>query len=54
MRQSIDIYTQQCIHREFCHDLEGWDGGVQGRLKREVIYMWLGLICTVIRQKLMH
>ena len=34
-------------------DLEGYDGWeVEGRLKRERIYVEIQLICTVVQQKL--
>ena len=35
-----------------CDDLEGWDGGVGGRLKREGIYVYLLLVHFIIQQKL--
>ena len=34
-----------------CDDLEGWDGGMGGRVKREWIYVYLWLIHTVVQQK---
>ena len=36
-----------------CDDLEGWDGGgVQGRLKREGMYVYAWLIRFIVQQKL--
>ena len=35
-----------------CDDLEGWDGGLGGKLKREEIYVFLRLIHVVVQQKL--
>ena len=36
-----------------CDDLEGWDGGgVQGRLKREGIHVYIWLIHFIVQQKL--
>ena len=37
-----------------CDDLEGWDGGVEGRLKREGIYVSVWLIYVVVQQKIMQ
>ena len=34
-----------------CDDIEGWDGRVGGRSKREGIYVYIELIHTVIQQK---
>ena len=43
-------------HRELssvlCDNLEGWAGGVGGRVKREGIYVYLQLIHFAIQQKL--
>ena len=37
----------------FCGDLEGWDeGGVEGRFKREGIYVYIQLIHFIVQQKL--
>ena len=36
-----------------CDDLEGWDGGVEGRLKRKGIYVSVWLIYIVVQQKIM-
>ena len=42
-------------HMEFslvlCDDLEGWDGGDVGRLRKEGIYVYLELIHAVVQQK---
>jgi len=35
---------------QLCDDQEGWDGGVEGRFKREGIYVYLELI-RVVKQK---
>ena len=35
-----------------CDDLDGWDGGVEGRLKREGTHVYLRLIHVVVQQKL--
>ena len=35
-----------------CDDLEGWDGGVEGRLKRKGIYVYIQQIHFVVQQKL--
>ena len=35
-----------------CDDLEGWDGELGGKLKREGIYVFLQLIHVVVQQKL--
>ena len=38
-----------------CDDLEGWDGGgVEGRLKRKGIYVYLQLIHFILQQKLIQ
>ena len=34
-----------------CDDLEGWDGGDVGRLRKEGIYVYLELIHAVVQQK---
>ena len=43
-------------HRELssvlCDDLEGWDEGVGGRLKREGMDVYIQLSHTVVQQKL--
>ena len=33
-------------------DLEGWDGGVRGALKREGIYVYLELTHIIVQQKI--
>ena len=35
-----------------CDDLDGWDGGVGGRSKREGIYVYISLIHFTVEQKL--
>ena len=35
----------------FCDDLEGWDEGVGGRLKREGMHVYKWLIHLVVQQK---
>ena len=35
-----------------CDDLEVWDGGVGGRLKREGLRVYVDLIHAVVQQKL--
>ena len=35
-----------------CNDLEGWDGRVGERLKREGIFVFIWLIYIVVQQKL--
>ena len=35
----------------FCDDLDGWDEGVGGGLKREEIYAYIWLIHVVVWQK---
>ena len=43
------------MHVEFslalCDDLEGWDGGDLGSLRKEGIYVYSELIHTVVQQK---
>ena len=34
-----------------CDDLEGWNVGLGGRLKREGIYVYVSLIHAVVEQK---
>ena len=35
----------------FCDDLEGWNGKVGERLRRERIYVYIWLICSIIQGK---
>ena len=63
---SADIYTTMCkvdswqeaavLHRQLSlllsGDLEGWNKGVGGRLKKERIYVYLWLIHVVVQEKL--
>ena len=35
-----------------CDDLEGWDSGVGGRLRREGMYVYIQLIHVAAQQKL--
>ena len=37
-----------------CDDLEGWNGRMGGRLKREGMYVYTWLIHDVVQQKLTH
>ena len=37
-----------------CDDLEGWNGRMGGRLKRERMYVYTWLIHDVVQQKLTH
>ena len=43
--------TVQGAELVLCDDLEGWDGGMGGRVEREWIYVYLWLIHTVVQQK---
>ena len=46
------VFPEVVYHRELslllCDDLEGWDGGMGGRLKREGIYVYIWLIHVVV------
>ena len=37
-----------------CDNLEGWDGVVGGRFKREGTYVYLELIHTVVQERLTY